>query len=94
MTCSCSLKFDASSLQSAVPACIYCIDNNMSPYIYSLIDPATVSALFNLKIVTAAILMRVILGRKLSNVQMTGIALIALGGAMTQVAARNALTIL
>ena len=39
-------------MHSAVPAVAYCIDNNMLPLLLSLIDPATCSALMNLKATT------------------------------------------
>jgi len=79
-----TLKWDKNTWQSAVPAVVYCIDNNMMPYIMSLIDPATVSALFNLKIVTSALLMRCVLGRSLSNAQMVAVVQVAIGSALTQ----------
>lgn len=78
------LKFDQAARWSALPAIVYAIDNTMVPYIASFIDPAIISALFNLKIVASALMMWLVLGHTLQSNQVMAVVLIALGSAMTQ----------
>lgn len=84
-SCCCSLQFDRSSLQSAVPAVVYCLDNNMIPLIVTMIDPATIGALMNLKVATSAFFMYTILGKRFNEAHMAALLLVILGASLTQV---------
>ncbi|EQC41229.1 hypothetical protein SDRG_01204 [Saprolegnia diclina VS20] len=63
----------------AAPALLYTIDNNLAFVILRFIDPATLSILWNLKILTTAALFRFVLGHKLGKLQVIALMLLVLG---------------
>jgi UDP-sugar transporter A1/2/3 len=72
-------SFFLNSLLYAVPALLYTIDNNIIFVILEYLDPATYSILWNTKIVSTAILFRVILRRRLSVLKWISIILLFIG---------------
>lgn len=72
------------SLFYAVPSLLYMIDNNLTYVILRFVDPATLSVLWNLKILTTAVLFRFVLKRKLSEVRKIAIVLLLLGVVTSQ----------
>ena len=68
----------------SLPALLYMIDNNLSFTILQYLDPATLSVVWNLKILTTAILYRMILKRILSHLQWLSIILLLFGIITTQ----------
>jgi drug/metabolite transporter (DMT)-like permease len=68
----------------AVPSLLYMIDNNLTYIILRFIDPATLSVLWNLKILTTAILFRFVLKRQLSELRKIAIFLLLLGVVTSQ----------
>ncbi|CEG37698.1 udpsugar transporter [Plasmopara halstedii] len=63
----------------AVPSFLYTIDNNLNYVILRYIDAATLSVLWNLKIVVTAILFRFVLKQPLSELRKAAIVLLVLG---------------
>lgn len=72
------------SLFYAVPSFLYMIDNNLTYVILRFVDPATLSVLWNLKILTTAVLFRFVLKRRLSEIRKIAIALLLLGVVTSQ----------
>ncbi|TYZ65482.1 hypothetical protein PybrP1_010328 [[Pythium] brassicae (nom. inval.)] len=72
------------SLYYAVPSFLYMIDNNLTYVILRFVDPATLSVLWNLKILTTAVLFRFVLKRPLSEIRKIAIALLLLGVVTSQ----------
>uniref|UniRef100_K3WVY2 Sugar phosphate transporter domain-containing protein n=1 Tax=Globisporangium ultimum (strain ATCC 200006 / CBS 805.95 / DAOM BR144) TaxID=431595 RepID=K3WVY2_GLOUD len=72
------------SLFYAVPSLLYMIDNNLTYVILRFVDPATLSVLWNLKILTTAVLFRFVLKRKLSEIRKIAIVLLLLGVVTSQ----------
>lgn len=72
------------SLYYAVPSFLYMIDNNLTYVILRFVDPATLSVLWNLKILTTAVLFRFVLKRRLSEIRKIAIALLLLGVVTSQ----------
>lgn len=72
------------SLYYAVPSFLYMLDNNLTYVILRFVDPATLSVLWNLKILTTAVLFRVVLKRQLSEIRKIAIALLLLGVVTSQ----------
>ncbi|DAZ98836.1 TPA: hypothetical protein N0F65_000992 [Lagenidium giganteum] len=68
----------------AVPSFLYMIDNNLAYVILRFIDPATLSVLWNLKILTTAALFRFVLKRPLSEIRKIAIVLLLLGVVTSQ----------
>ncbi|XBI11483.1 CMP-sialic acid transporter 1 [Aegilops tauschii subsp. strangulata] len=68
-----------------VPSVIYLIHNNVQFATLTYVDPSTYQILGNLKIVTTGILFRLVLKRKLSNLQWMAIILLAVGTTTSQV---------
>ncbi|ESO10641.1 hypothetical protein HELRODRAFT_142702, partial [Helobdella robusta] len=64
----------------AVPALLYCSNNNLAVHLQNYMDPATYQVLSNLKIVTTAVLYRIIIKRTMSNVQWLAIILLFIAG--------------
>ncbi|OQR85036.1 UDP-sugar transporter [Achlya hypogyna] len=72
------------SLYFAAPALLYTVDNNLAFVILRFIDPATLSVLWNLKILTTAALFRFVLRRKLGQLQIIALMLLVLGVVTSQ----------
>ncbi|TMW59459.1 hypothetical protein Poli38472_004528 [Pythium oligandrum] len=72
------------SLYYAVPSLLYMIDNNLTYVILRYIDPATLAVLWNLKIITTAVLFRFVLKRRLSEIRIIAIILLLLGVVTSQ----------
>lgn len=72
------------SLYYAVPSLLYMIDNNLTYVILRFVDPATLSVLWNIKILTTAVLFRFVLKRKLSEIRKIAIVLLLLGVVTSQ----------
>ncbi|GJM99221.1 hypothetical protein PR202_ga16303 [Eleusine coracana subsp. coracana] len=68
-----------------VPSIIYLIHNNVQFATLTYVDPSTYQIMGNLKIVTTGILFRLVLKRKLSNLQWMAIILLAVGTTTSQV---------
>ncbi|KAH7862208.1 hypothetical protein Vadar_001455 [Vaccinium darrowii] len=68
-----------------IPSIIYLIHNNVQFATLTYVDTSTYQILGNLKIVTTAILFRLFLKRKLSNLQWMAIVLLAVGTTTSQV---------
>lgn len=63
----------------AVPSFLYSIDNNLNYVILRYMDAATLSVLWNLKIVVTAILFRFVLKQPLSELRIAAIVLLVIG---------------
>nr|CCA19037.1 UDPsugar transporter putative [Albugo laibachii Nc14] len=63
----------------AIPACLYTIDSNLTFLLLRLMDPATLSVLWNMKILTTALLFRIVLKKVLDSIQYAAIGLLLLG---------------
>ncbi|OQS02426.1 hypothetical protein THRCLA_05200 [Thraustotheca clavata] len=63
----------------AAPALLYTLDNNLAFVILRFIDPATLSILWNLKILTTAALFRFVLRHRLGELQVIALILLVLG---------------
>ncbi|KAI9991306.1 hypothetical protein PInf_018987 [Phytophthora infestans] len=63
----------------AIPSFLYTIDNNLNYVILRYMDAATLSVLWNLKIVVTAVLFRFVLKHPLSELRKTAIVLLAVG---------------
>ncbi|GLE06360.1 hypothetical protein PINS_up015607 [Pythium insidiosum] len=68
----------------AVPSLLYMIDNNLTYIILRYIDPATLSVLWNLKIIVTAVLFRFVLKRRLTEIRKIAILLLLLGVVTSQ----------
>ncbi|OEL16939.1 CMP-sialic acid transporter 1 [Dichanthelium oligosanthes] len=68
-----------------IPSVIYLIHNNVQFATLTYVDPSTYQIMGNLKIVTTGILFRLVLKRKLSNLQWMAIVLLAVGTTTSQV---------
>lgn len=68
----------------AVPSLLYAVDNNLNYVILRFLDPATLAVLWNLKILTTAVLFRLVLKRELSELRKIAIALLLLGVVTSQ----------
>ncbi|XP_006657011.1 CMP-sialic acid transporter 1 [Oryza brachyantha] len=68
-----------------VPSVIYLIHNNVQFATLTYVDPSTYQIMGNLKIVTTGILFRLVLKRKLSNLQWMAVVLLAVGTTTSQV---------
>ncbi|KAJ0260624.1 CMP-sialic acid transporter 1 [Hirschfeldia incana] len=68
-----------------IPSIIYLIHNNVQFATLTYVDTSTYQIMGNLKIVTTAILFRLFLKRKLSNLQWMAIGLLAVGTTTSQV---------
>ncbi|XP_054779681.1 CMP-sialic acid transporter 1 [Prosopis cineraria] len=68
-----------------VPSIIYLIHNNVQFATLTYVDTSTYQIMGNLKIVTTGILFRLLLGRRLSNLQWMAIVLLAVGTTTSQV---------
>lgn len=67
------------SMLYSIPAFLYMLDNNIVFIIMKYMDPATLSVVWNLKIVVTAIMYRFILKRSVSKLQWISITLLMLG---------------
>eukprot|EP00933_Yihiella_yeosuensis_P083118 TRINITY_DN97241_c0_g1_i1.p1 TRINITY_DN97241_c0_g1~~TRINITY_DN97241_c0_g1_i1.p1 ORF type:complete len:326 (+),score=30.53 TRINITY_DN97241_c0_g1_i1:182-1159(+) len=72
-------------LAYAVPAAIYCLNNNISLVILTYLDATTFQLLGQLKTVFTAILFRLILKRQLSFYQWLAVCQLACGSAVSQI---------
>ncbi|XP_056847891.1 CMP-sialic acid transporter 1-like isoform X1 [Raphanus sativus] len=68
-----------------IPSIIYLIHNNVQFATLTFVDTSTYQIMGNLKIVTTALLFRLFLKRKLSNLQWMAIGLLAVGTTTSQV---------
>ena len=68
----------------AIPALCYFVSNNCMFYIIRELGPTTFQIMNNLKIVTTGILMRIIMGRKLSWLQWKALILLVVGSMVSQ----------
>ncbi|XP_059163402.1 probable UDP-sugar transporter protein SLC35A4 [Physella acuta] len=80
-------------LPFAIPALCYCLNNNLAVFMQTQMDPATYMVLGNLKIVTTAILYKIIIKKKFSTMQWMAIALLMCGGVINSSAALKSKTI-
>ena len=69
-----------------IPSVIYLVHNNVQFVFLSYVDPSTYQILGNLKILTTGVLLRVLLGRKLSPMQWIALGLLTAGAATSQLA--------
>lgn len=69
-----------SALPFAVPGVLYCINNNLGVHLQLQMDPATYQVLSNLKILSTAILYRLIIKRPVSWIQWIALTMLALAG--------------
>ncbi|XP_005090458.1 probable UDP-sugar transporter protein SLC35A4 [Aplysia californica] len=67
-------------LPFAVPAVCYCVTNNLAVYMQDQMDPATFQMLCNLKIASTALLYRMIMKRRLRNLQWISLGLLMFAG--------------
>lgn len=67
------------SIIFAPTAFLYMIDNNLMYYILLYMNPATLSIVWNIRIVTTALMFQFILKKKLSKLKWTAIVLLLLG---------------
>ncbi|KAL5005521.1 hypothetical protein ScPMuIL_018977 [Solemya velum] len=72
-----SFKF---CLPFAIPACLYCLNNNIAVHMQLHMDPATYQILSNLKIVTTAVLYKFIIKSVLSLSQWCALCLLTVAG--------------
>lgn len=68
----------------AVPSFLYMVDNNLNYVILRFMDPATLAVLWNLKILTTAVLFRLVLKRQLSELRKIAVVLLLLGVVTSQ----------
>ncbi|KAK0070361.1 UDP-sugar transporter protein SLC35A4 [Biomphalaria pfeifferi] len=73
------IKF-RSVISFSLPALCYGINNNLAVYMQDYMDPSTFQVLCNLKIVSTAVLYRLIMNRKLKFVQWLSLTLMTLAG--------------
>lgn len=69
-----------SALPFAIPGVLYCINNNLGVHLQLQMDPATYQVLSNLKILSTAVLYRVIIKRPVTGIQWIALMLLALAG--------------
>lgn len=67
-------------LTFCVPAFLYCINNNLVVHIQLYLDPASFQVLSNMKIVTTAVLYKLIIKRHIPMKQWISLGLITIGG--------------
>ncbi|KAH9505125.1 hypothetical protein Btru_059617 [Bulinus truncatus] len=67
-------------LPFTLPALCYTINNNLAVFMQTQMDPATYVVLGNLKIVTTAILYKIIIRKKFNKVQWMAVSLLTCGG--------------
>jgi len=72
------------SVVYAAPSLLYMLDNNLNYVILRFLDPATLAVLWNLKILTTAVLFRLVLKRELSELRKVAIVLLLLGVVTSQ----------
>ncbi|CAL1526983.1 unnamed protein product [Lymnaea stagnalis] len=77
----------------ALPALCYCVNNNLAVFMQTQMDPATYMVLGNLKIVTTAILYKLIIRKQFTMLQWMAVALLTCGGAINSIAALKTKTI-
>jgi probable UDP-sugar transporter A4 len=68
------------SLPYSIPGVLYFINNNLAVHMQLQMDPASYQVLSNFKIVTTAILYRIIMKQKLSRQQWFAVSLLFFGG--------------
>lgn len=68
----------------AVPSFLYMLDNNLTYVVLRFLDPATLAVLWNLKIITTAVLFRFVLKRELTELRKIAIVLLLLGVVTSQ----------
>ena len=68
------------SLPYSIPGLLYFINNNLAVHMQLYMDPASYQILSNFKIVTTAILYRIIIKKKLSRQQWLAVSLLFFGG--------------
>ncbi|KAJ8037542.1 CMP-sialic acid transporter [Holothuria leucospilota] len=78
------------SLKMAVPSVIYAIQNNLAFYALTYVDAATYQVTYQLKIITTAMFMVIMLGKKLNRTQWLAIVLLFCGVALVQLDALEA----
>nr|AKN21638.1 slc35a-2 [Schmidtea mediterranea] len=64
----------------AVPGFLYCLNNNLAVYIQLEMDPATYQVLGNFKILTTAILFRLIIKKPITKIQWIALGFLLLAG--------------
>ncbi|PIK40471.1 putative CMP-sialic acid transporter-like, partial [Apostichopus japonicus] len=72
------------TFKMAVPSVIYAIQNNLAFYALTYIDAATYQVTYQLKIITTAMFMVLMLGKQLSRTQWMAIVLLFFGVALVQ----------
>ncbi|XP_067665230.1 probable UDP-sugar transporter protein SLC35A4 [Haliotis asinina] len=70
----------ANCLPFLVPAVLYCINNNLSVYMQVHMDPTTYQILGNMKVITTAVLYRVIIQRRLTFIQWASLVVLGTAG--------------
>eukprot|EP01064_Diplonema_japonicum_P027814 TRINITY_DN410_c0_g1_i1.p1 TRINITY_DN410_c0_g1~~TRINITY_DN410_c0_g1_i1.p1 ORF type:complete len:384 (+),score=136.88 TRINITY_DN410_c0_g1_i1:50-1201(+) len=78
------LSSPMSNMQLLIPAGLYTLQNNIQYYAASNLDPATFQVLYQMKLVTTAILSVILLKKKLSKTQWISILILTLGIALVQ----------
>ncbi len=71
-------------LKLSVPALIYSIQNNLLYYALSHLDAATYSVLYNMKILTTAVLSVLYLNKAVSQLQWIALVILTIGVVITQ----------
>lgn len=67
-------------LPFSIPAALYCVNNNIAVHMQMQMDPATFQILSNLKILTTALLYRLIIQRPITYVQWLSLILLTIAG--------------
>ncbi|XP_055895936.1 probable UDP-sugar transporter protein SLC35A4 [Biomphalaria glabrata] len=80
-------------LPFSLPALCYAVNNNLAVFMQTQMDPATYMILGNLKIVTTAILYKIIINKKFSDIQWLAICLLTIGGIINSIAALKGKTL-
>lgn len=70
----------------AVPGFLYMIDNNIQYLILTYINPATMSLVWNVKIVITAVLFKCVMKKQLGRLKWTAVLLLFVGVMTTQAA--------
>ena len=67
------------TLKLSIPAIVYVIQNNLSFFALSKLDPATYEVTYQIKLLTTAVAMRVMLGKVLNATQWMGLFVLLFG---------------
>ena len=73
------------TLKLSIPAFVYVIQNNLGFFALSKLDPATYQVTYQVKLLTTAVVMRVMLGKVLNVTQWTGLFVLLFGVCLVEV---------